>query len=269
MWRSGVWLQTQDGGRKKHVNLLRGSWLNMIFIHLKHFAQICGDLFFSWRMLFFHTDLKSLPQIRKIDVSRIVCWKQHLEQRDTPKSFFFAGYSLQMFKELKHLLFIFLFEEHHNFLKFFFFKLKVFQSRSIPWSRLALQDRDALPDKYFIEGEPVVIVHPLRGQKTGTVANPNVNWSLGLFFDTTRFFFFWDVTFFCGRPIPMCVWIRGGANKKTRFFFGRCVAFLGWKKTVGLAKAFFVGWKIQQRVHLGLGIATLWQKWIQASSDVQ
>lgn len=40
------------------------------------------------------------------------------------------------------------------------------------------QDRDALPDKYFVEGEPVVILHHLRGQQTGTVANPHVNWCL-------------------------------------------------------------------------------------------
>eukprot|EP00438_Fugacium_kawagutii_P034730 Skav230814 [mRNA] locus=scaffold851:211416:212232:+ [translate_table: standard] len=39
-----------------------------------------------------------------------------------------------------------------------------------------LQDRDALPDKYFVEGEAVVILHHLRGQQHGTVADPRVNW---------------------------------------------------------------------------------------------
>ena len=52
-----------------------------------------------------------------------------------------------------------------------------------------VQDRDVLPDKYFVEGEAVVILHHLRGQQTGTVADAHVNWcpALALAID-----FFWD-----------------------------------------------------------------------------
>ena len=52
------------------------------------------------------------------------------------------------------------------------------------------QDRDALPDKYFVEGEPVVILHHLRGQQTGTVANPHVNWCLSWSWPPIFFLFF-------------------------------------------------------------------------------
>ena len=94
-----------------------------------------------------------------------------------------------------------LFFKQEQLSKVFFKTIKIFQPRltSSQVHHLYLQDRDALPDKYFIEGEAVVIVHPLRGQKTGTVADPHVNWSLGrihltfwtqVFVEMLLFFFF-------------------------------------------------------------------------------
>ena len=112
--------------QKKTREFIEGILIEHEFHSLETFRpNLRRSVFLMKNVVFFTPTSSHFLKFEKLMCLESCAKNQHLEQRDKPENFFFfAGYSLQMFKELKQLL--------PQLSKAFFFKLKVFQSRSIP-----------------------------------------------------------------------------------------------------------------------------------------